>query len=210
MQRREKDITRREAASTLALRDARHLWGFAFKSQNPHPFGFAQGTLCRTKRDKDGVPGFSQLFGPAAEEESAVGAAEAEGVGHSVFEAGFAGVVGDEIHAGRVGVGVLEIDGGWQDLVAQGEYRDARFETAGAAEEMSGHGLGGTYSELVISKEIANSVSFQRVTDRGRCAVRVYVVNDSGGNSSIAHRIPHDAETAFVLGSGLRDVVGIA
>jgi hypothetical protein len=37
-------------------------------SQNPRPFGFAQGRLCRGKRDKDGAPSgveMNEKGGPA-------------------------------------------------------------------------------------------------------------------------------------------------
>ena len=40
-------------------------------------------------------------------------------------------------------VGMLVIDGRRQNLIAQGEHADARFEAAGAAQQMAGHGLGG-------------------------------------------------------------------
>ena len=32
-----------------------------WESQNPHPFGFAQGKACRTKRDKGGAPEDGEL-----------------------------------------------------------------------------------------------------------------------------------------------------
>jgi hypothetical protein len=30
-------------------------------SQNPRPFGFAQGRLCRRRRDKDGAPSSAEM-----------------------------------------------------------------------------------------------------------------------------------------------------
>jgi hypothetical protein len=67
------------------------------------------------------------LFGPAAEEQGTVGAAEAEGVRHGVFEICFSGVVGDEVHAVGLGVLIFEVDGGRQNLIAQCEHRYSRL-----------------------------------------------------------------------------------
>src|SRR5438552_8488364 len=54
------------------------------------------------------------------EDEGAVGAAEAEGIGQGVLEADPPRLVGDEVEV-AVGVGVLVVDGGRQHLVAQGQ-----------------------------------------------------------------------------------------
>ena len=61
------------------------------------------------------------LFLPTPKEKGAIGAAEAERVRHGIFERiSFAGLVGDKIHSVRVGILVLEIGRGRQNLIAQG------------------------------------------------------------------------------------------
>ena len=82
------------------------------------------------------------LFGPAAEDEGAVGAAEAEGVGEGVVDLGGLGRVGDVVEA-ALGVELDDVHGGRSDLVEHGHDGDAGFEAAGAAEQVAGHGLGG-------------------------------------------------------------------
>jgi hypothetical protein len=59
---------------------------------------------------------------PAFEDYGSVGSSEAEGVGERVIQAGFAGLVGDEVHVFRVGILVFEVDGWGQNLVAQSQH----------------------------------------------------------------------------------------
>src|SRR5258706_1181033 len=73
---------------------------------------------------------------------------------------------------------------------------------------MAGHGLGGTYRHL-ISKQISNGVRFERVADGRRGAVGVKVADDAGIEFRVAQGVAHDAETAFVLRSRLRHVIGV-
>src|ERR1700693_414712 len=75
---------------------------------------------------------------------------------------------------------------------------------------MAGHGLGGTDGKLVFAEEIADGVRFKRVADRRRSAVGVDVINFVGTDAGIARRVAHYAESAFVLGSGLGHVIGVA
>ena len=77
----------------------------------------------------------SYLFDPAPEKERAVCPAEAERVRHGVFDFRFAGLVGDQVHAGSVGIGILQVDGGRQDLVAQRQNGNARLQSARAAKD---------------------------------------------------------------------------
>jgi len=63
----------------------------------------------------------AELFGPALKHQRSVGSAEAEGVRKRVVEAGLAGVVGYEVHAGCVWILIVEVDGGRENLIAQGE-----------------------------------------------------------------------------------------
>src|SRR5258708_17899108 len=73
---------------------------------------------------------------------------------------------------------------------------------------VAGHGLGGTYRNL-ISKQISNGLRFERVADGRRGAVGVEVADDAGIELRIAQRVAHDAEPTFVLGGGLRHVIRV-
>src|SRR5580704_9903981 len=88
------------------------------------------------------------LFGPALEDKGAVGAAEAEGVGERVVDLRGLGLVGHVVEP-ALGVELDDVHGRGNDLVLQGHDGDASFETTRAAEEMAGHGFGGTDEELV-------------------------------------------------------------
>jgi hypothetical protein len=107
-----------------------------------------------------------ELLVPAAEQECAVGATETEGVGHGVFDCGFARVVWNQIHPSRVGVGVFEVDRGRQYLVAQREHRNTCFQSPGSAQQMPRHRFCGTHRGLVLAEEIADRVGFERVANR--------------------------------------------
>jgi len=73
---------------------------------------------------------------------------------------------------------------------------------------MAGHGLGGAYWNL-LSKQISDGVGFESVADGGGGAVGVEVADDAGVEIGVAEGVAHDAESAFVLGSGLGHVIGI-
>ena len=72
---------------------------------------------------------------------------------------------------------IFEIDGWRQNLVAQSQDGNAGFQASGAAQQMSGHRLGGTYWQRAL-EAVANGVGFKRVADRSRCAVRIHVAHD--------------------------------
>jgi hypothetical protein len=144
------------------------------------------------------------LLRPSPEQQCTVGAAEAERVRHGVFELGLAGLIGDEIHAAGFGVLANKVDGGRQDLIAQSQHRDARLEAAGASEQMPGHGLGGTDREFMFAEEVADRVRLKRIADRRGSSVGVDVIDFVGADAGVAGGVAHHAESAFVLGGGLR------
>src|SRR5258705_7533694 len=88
------------------------------------------------------------LFGPAFEDEGAVGAAEAEGVRECVVDLYRLGLVGDVVET-ALRVELYDVHGGGRGLLEHRHDGDAGFETAGAAEEVAGHGLGGADEKLV-------------------------------------------------------------
>ncbi len=83
------------------------------------------------------------LLGPAFEQQGGVGSTEAKRIRQRIFDIGFAHVIRHIVEI-AFGVRRLLIDGGRQSLIAQRQNADPRFESAGAAEKMTGHGLGRT------------------------------------------------------------------
>src|SRR5437588_10614232 len=73
---------------------------------------------------------------------------------------------------------------------------------------MAGHGLGGAYRDSAIAEEAADCVSFEYIANRRRGSVGIDVADVGGLQLRVTQRVLHDAEAAFVLGCGLRDVVG--
>ena len=74
-----------------------------------------------------------ELLRPAAEEEGAVGSAKTEGIRHGIFHVNLAGLVGNVIQI-ALGVGIFEIDGGRQQLIAESEDGDASFQASSTAQ----------------------------------------------------------------------------
>lgn len=107
-----------------------------------------------------------RLLVPVAKQQRAVGSAETKRIRHGVFEAGFSRLIGNQIHPGGIGVGIFQIDGRRQYLIAQCKNGDARFQPARAAQQVSGHRLGRTDSKFVIPEEIPDGMRFERVADR--------------------------------------------
>src|SRR5580700_3518817 len=97
---------------------------------------------------------FASALGPAFEEQSGIGAAEPERIRQCVLDIGLARLVGHVIEVARR-VGMVVVDGGRQDLIAQGEHAYACLETAGTPEQVTGHGLRRTDRELlgVVAKD---------------------------------------------------------
>src|ERR1700676_966776 len=88
------------------------------------------------------------LAGPALENERGVGAAKPKGVGKRVFQRGLAGFVRNVVQiASRVRR--LLVDRGRQNLVAQRQDADARFESTRTAEQMPGHRFCGADRHLL-------------------------------------------------------------
>src|SRR4051812_40851296 len=89
-----------------------------------------------------------KLGGPALEQQRAIGPAEAKGVAQRVFHSRFARVVGNAIQI-ALRVLVVEIDRWRQALIAKRKHGDAGFESAGAAEQVPGHGFGGADGDIL-------------------------------------------------------------
>src|SRR6202045_3579396 len=75
---------------------------------------------------------------------------------------------------------------------------------------MAGHGLGGAYRDSAFAEEATDRMSFEYVANRRRGSVGIDVADVGRLQLGVMQRVLHDAEAAFVLGRGLRDVVGVA
>src|SRR5882724_12364131 len=118
------------------------------------------------------------LSRPALEEQRSVGTAEAERIAERIFHGGFASMVGHVVEV-ALGILVVEVDGGREALIAQRQHSDAGFESAGAAEQVPGHGLGRADSNFldVFSEEILDGMRLEDIADRRRSPVCVHVAD---------------------------------
>ena len=72
-------------------------------------------------------------------------------------------------------VRIVEIGGGRNDLLAQRQHRDAGFQSAGAAQQVAGHRLGGADQHLVsvLAEGALHGGGFEFVAQAAsRCRVR--------------------------------------
>src|SRR3984957_21313235 len=84
----------------------------------------------------------------SAENERTVGATESKRVGQHVFQRHRTGVLGNVVEIAAL-TRMIQVDGRWRYLVAQCEHTENRLDRTGRAEQMSGHGFGGTHRQLV-------------------------------------------------------------
>src|SRR3990170_4136711 len=148
---------------------------------------------------------------PAFEQQGGVGAAEAEGIRQGVLHFSLARLVGNVIQvAGRVGL--LIVDGRGENLVAQRQNADAGLQSAGAAQQMAGHGLGGADGHLggVLAECALDRDGFDGVAKRRGSAVGVDVSDLLRVHLGVPQGRAHYAESAVPVSGGLGDVVGIA
>src|SRR5438552_18310759 len=83
------------------------------------------------------------LARPAFENQRSIGAAKAKGIRKRVLDRRFARMIRHVVQI-ALRIGSFQIDGGRQNLIAQRQYANARFQTASTPEQMPGHGLCGT------------------------------------------------------------------
>src|SRR5712691_896333 len=109
--------------------------------------------------------------GPALKNERGVGAAKPKGIRKRVFHGRFARVIRNVIQI-ALGIRSLVIDGRRQNLVAQSEHADPCFQSAGSAEQMSGHGLGRAYWDFLsaLAEDALQRHGLEHITDRSRSA----------------------------------------
>src|ERR1700756_2250690 len=93
--------------------------------------------------------GSGLLPGPALENQGGVGAAKTERIRESVIHGGLARNVGNVVEI-TVRIRLFLIDRRRQGLIAQRKNTNAAFKAACAAEEMTGHGLGGADRQFLV------------------------------------------------------------
>src|SRR5246127_3422515 len=103
-----------------------------------------------------------RLFGPAPEEQCAIGPTKAEGVRHRVIEFDLSRPVGNVVQV-AFGIGVFQVYGGRQHLVAESQYGDAGLQASRSAEQVPSHGFGRTdwYFVGVLAKCTLNCNRFE-------------------------------------------------
>src|SRR5580700_3285461 len=148
---------------------------------------------------------------PTLENQGGIGAAEAKGIGERVFDAGSTSDVGNVVEV-ALGIGRFKIDRGRQNLIAQCEHTDARFEAAGAAEQMAGHGLGGTDGNVfgAFAEDALEGAGFDDIAERRRSAMRVHIANIFGLELGVFDGGAHDAKRTIAIFCRLRNVKSIA
>src|SRR5882762_5187033 len=119
-------------------------------------------------------------------------------------------MIGNKVHVVSSGILIHEVDGGRQYLIAQCQYCDTGFQTAGASKQVASHRFGGTDGNLALAKKVPDGMCLQRVANRSGSAMSVYIIDLVRANASVAHRVAHYAESAFVLGRGLSHMVGVS
>src|SRR5580658_6129818 len=145
----------------------------------------------------------------APEGEDGIQAAEREGIRERELDGGWAGDVRDHVEvAGRVGL--VEIGGGWQDSISQGEQRGGRLDGAGRAEGMAVHGLGGAHPEpiRVLAKDLADGRGFGGIVGYRRGAVRVDVADVVWLSPSVGNSGAHGSGSAIRRRLGDMESVG--
>ena len=103
------------------------------------------------------------------------------------------------------------VDGRRHDVVLHGEAANQGFHSAGCAEEVAGHGLGGADVELigVFAEEFGDGLHFGDVADGRRRAVNVDVVDVFGLHACVFEGIAHHEVGTEAFGVGSGDVVRI-
>src|SRR5215831_19627425 len=79
----------------------------------------------------------ASLSGPAPENECGVGTAKSKGIRERIFNRRFASVIGHVIKI-ALGIGLLEVNGGRQCLVAQRQHANAGLQSTRAAKQVAG------------------------------------------------------------------------
>ena len=109
-------------------------------------------------------------------------------------------------------VGLLVVDGGRRELVAEGQCGEHGLDAACAAQQMAGHALGADDGDVlgVVAEDGVDSGSLAAVVHVGAGAVGVDVVDLLGGNAAVLESQLHAADGACAAGCGSREVVGVA
>jgi len=138
-------------------------------------------------------------------------AAEAEGVVQGYADFLLAGDVGDVVEV-ALGVGVVEIDGGGDQRIADGHGAGGGLYGAGCAQEVAGHRFAGADYEAVfgvVAEDGFDGFGLADVADSGRGAVSVDVIDVVVVDAGPIEGHAHAADRALAFGEGRGHVVGI-
>src|SRR5258707_6767293 len=107
---------------------------------------------------------FTDSFRVLLDAQRAVGSAEAEGIGKRMLDAHWTGMVRDIVQI-AFGVGCGVVGGRRRDLIANRQYRDARFEPSRAAQQMPRHRFGGADRHFIrmLAKAALHPAGFDLV-----------------------------------------------
>ena len=145
-----------------------------------------------------------------SEDQRAVGAAEAEGVGQRHADRQLAGFVGHVVEIAGV-VGVVEVDRGVRRLIADGEDGEHGFHRASRAEQVADHRLRRTHRHLgVVAEYRLDGKRFGNVALGCGSAVGVDVLHVVRVEPGVAQGVLHGAHRAVTVVGRTCDVVGVA
>jgi len=131
------------------------------------------------------------------DDDAGVVSPEAEGIGEGGVDFSCLGFVEGEVEV-VVDVGVvvvgLVVDGGWDDVVVDGEDGSDGFQCPCGAEEVSGHGFGGTDVEEVgvLSEDLFDGFGFGDVANGGGGSVDIDIVYFVGFHLGVVEGVFHD------------------
>src|ERR1051326_4585653 len=141
-----------------------------------------------------------------AEDQRRIGATEAERVRQDGVDLALPRLVRHEVDRG-LDRRVVEIDGRWRHVVADGENREDCLDRAGSAEQMPDRRLGRRHRDLAgrIANDALDRTELDLVAEGRRGAVRVDVVDLGRGNLGALERHAHAAERAVAVLGRRRD-----
>src|SRR5215472_4458113 len=118
-----------------------------------------------------------RLVCPSSEDQRSVRAAKTKGIGKSDIDICRARRIGNVVEI-TFRIGVFQVDGWRQNLVAQGQDGNSCFQPSGSTEQMSSHGFGRADCYLrLLAKSALDTLGFQQVTNGCRRSMGIDVIN---------------------------------
>src|SRR5215831_3753747 len=142
----------------------------------------------------------ASLSGPAPENECGVGTAKSKGIRERIFNRRFASVIGHVIKI-ALGIGLLEVNGGRQCLVAQRQHANAGLQSTRAAKQVAGHGFRRTHRHFpsTLAENALERARFNDVADGRGSSVGVHVTDVIGRKLGVFERRHHHPIRAVAM-----------